>query len=86
MKYKIISENSFINADIQKEHKTIYNTIWGTYLLKEHIYTEFVEYRSRGYNNLLGERNPYKVEIKGDLMFLNGLNDDDGRTIWKKVK
>ena len=31
MKYKIISENSFMNADIKKEHKTIHNTIWGTY-------------------------------------------------------
>ena len=86
IRYKTISENSFMNADIQKEHKTIHNTIWGTYLLKNHIYTEFVEYTSYGYNYALGQRNSFEVEIKGDLMFLNGLNEDYGRTIWKRVK
>ena len=75
-----------MNADIHKEHKKVHNTIWGTYSLKKHIYTEFVEYRSYGYNDLLGERNPFEIKIEGDLMFLNGLNENCGKTIWKKVK
>jgi len=84
--YKTISENTFMNGDIQIQHKTIYNTIWGSYSLKNRIYTEFVEYTGSGYHNALGEKNSFEVRVEGDLLFLQGLNNGYGKTIWKKVK
>jgi len=83
-RYKIISNRSFVNVDIKKQKN--YNTIYGSYELKDGIYTESVESTSMGFRHILGQRNSFKVKIVGDLIFFEGQNKDYGKTIWKKLK
>ena len=81
--YKIISDKSFINVDIKKRKN--YNTIYGSYELRDGIYTEFVESTSSGFKHVLGEKNSFKVKFVGDLMILDGLNNNYN-SIWKRLK
>ncbi len=84
--YKTISENSFLNTDILKKQKKVQDVVWGSYSLKKkNIYIEFIEYASPAYRKIIGERNTFKVKIEGDLMFLEGINNNYTST-WKRVK
>ena len=85
VRYKIVSDKSFINVDIKQHQRDNYNTIYGSYELRDGIYTEFVETTSSGYKHFLGVKNPFNIKIVGDLMFLEYFSDRSIE-IWKKLK
>ena len=84
IRYKLFSDESFMVSSINIRDKEILNSFWGSYTLKNNVYTEFIEYVHSSWRNILGVKNSFKIHIKGDLLFIKGINNPYSE-IWKKV-
>jgi len=84
-RYKVITNNTFTLMDFSDGKKQVNGSTWGTCTLEKGVYTEFIQYTSPDFRSLLGRTYSYKIKIKDDLMFMDGINHDF-REIWKKVK
>ena len=86
VRYKIITPETFMVIDIQKDHKALYGAFIGTYTVDKNVYTEYLKYAGNGYQKYLGEKNSFTIKIKKGLLFIKAINNKYDDEIWAKVK
>ena len=69
VRYKIITPETFMVIDIQKDHKALYGAFIGTYTVDKDVVTEFLQYAGNGYQKYLGEKNSFRIKIEKGFMF-----------------
>jgi hypothetical protein len=84
MRYKMITPTNFMVLEVKYDLKVLYGAFLGSYTLEKDVYTEFIDYAGSGYGLYLGQGNRFKIKIKGDLMFIKGINNPY-EEVWKKV-
>lgn len=84
IRYKLITPTDFMVVDIKYYNKVLYGAFTGKYTLVKDVYTEFLDFAGSGYGGYLGQENRFKITIKGDYMFIMGLNNPYNE-VWKRV-
>ncbi len=84
IRYKVITSRSFMVSSINTNDKEILDSFWGSYTLKNNVYTESVEFVHPSWGNIFGMRNSFEIYIKDNLLFIKGINNQYSE-IWKKV-
>lgn len=84
MRYKLITPTNFMVTEVKYYDKVLYGGFLGTYTLEKDVYTEFIDLTGAGYKIYQGQGNRFKIKIKGDLMYIKGLNNPYDE-VWKRV-
>lgn len=84
MRYKMITPTNFMVIEVKYDQKLLYGGFLGAYTLEKDVYTEFIDYTGSGYGLYLGQGNRFKIKIKGDLMYVHGINNPYDE-VWKRV-
>ena len=84
MRYKLITPTNFMVTEVKYYNKILYGGFFGRYTLVKDIYTEFIDLTGSGYGIYQGQENRFKISIKGDFMFIMGLNNPYNE-VWKRV-
>jgi transcriptional regulator with XRE-family HTH domain len=82
---KIISSESFVVTEVDQNNKFYNGYFLGTYTFEKDVYTETINYTSSAMYQYKGVKNSFKVEFKGDLMYVKGIGNSFNE-IWKRVK
>lgn len=84
-RYKIISDQTFIVADMNNDNKVFLGDFFGTYSVENNIYNEKIEYSHPSLKKFIGKTNSFYYEIKNDLLFIKGINNNFDE-IWRRIK
>ena len=84
MRYKLITPTNFMVIEVKYYDKVLYGGFFGTYTLEKDVYTEFIDLTAVGYRLYQGQGNRFKIKIKGNLMYIKGLNNPYDE-VWKRV-
>lgn len=84
MRYKLITATNFMVTDVKNDPKVLYGAFFGSYTLEKGVYTEYLNYTGMGYGFYLGQVNRFKIQIKGNLMYIQGIGNPYDE-VWKKV-
>jgi len=84
MRYKLITPTNFMVTEVKYYDKVLYGGFFGTYTLEKDVYTEFIDLTGVGYNQYQGQGNRFKIKIKGDFLYIMGLNNPYNE-VWKRV-
>ena len=84
-RYKMITNDRFINLDVQYKENLMYAGMSGPYTVYDNVYTETITAVGNGYGGFLGIRNTFKYKVTDSLMYVYGINNPYNE-VWKKVK
>lgn len=84
VRYKLITPTNFMVTEVKNDMKVLYGAFFGTYTLEKDVYTEYLNSTGMGYGFYLGQVNRFKVRIKGDLMYIQGIGNPWDE-VWKRV-
>jgi len=84
MRYKLITPTNFMVIEVKYYDKVLYGGFFGTYTLEKDVYTEFIDLTGTGYGIYQGKGNRFKIKIKGDYLYIDGINNPYSE-VWKRV-
>lgn len=84
-RYKMITNDRFINLDVKYKENIVYAAMSGSYSLYDGVYTETITDVGTGYGGFLGIRNTFKYKVTDSLLYVSGMNNPYG-SVWKRVK
>jgi transcriptional regulator with XRE-family HTH domain len=85
VRIKLISDESFSVAEVDQDKSYFSGYFIGTYTLDNDVYTETITLTNPAMYKYKGVTNKFKIEFKGDLMYVSGIGNPYNE-IWKKIK
>ena len=85
VRVKIISDESFSVLEVDQDKSYFSGYFIGTYTLDNDVYTETITFTNPAMYQYKGVTNKFKIEFKGDLMYVNGIGNSYNE-IWKRLK
>jgi len=82
--FKVITLQTFTVLVLNKENKTVFAELMGTYTLNKNVYTETITNAHPSMVDYPGTVNVFEVSFKDDLLIIQGQNNTYNQT-WKKV-
>ena len=85
VRHKIFTDDSFIVFEVNKKDRTFMGDFVGNYkIVNDSEYVENIVLTLPQYSSFQYVVNRFKVEFKGDLMYLTG-TDNQFKEVWKRV-
>ncbi len=85
IRYKMVTDNKFINLDVLYNQNLMYAGMAGTYSIYDNVYTETITTVGNNYGAYLGIRNTFKYKVVDSVLYVNGINNPYNE-VWKRVK
>ena len=82
--FKVITPETFTVLVLNKEKKTVFAELMGTYTLVKNVYTETITNAFQGMTDYPGTINVFDIKFKEGLLIIDGQNNTYTQT-WKKV-
>ena len=83
--YKILTGETFTVIMVDNNKKYFAGTYFGSYTVKDDIYTESIQYSHPSITSGVGASNSFKFELKNGYLIVKGTNNNYNQ-IWKKIK
>jgi len=82
--YKIITPESFMVMEVNKEDGTFIAVFFGTYSFENEIYTETLTYTTPQMVSAKGSKNLFYIAFKNNLLYIYGINNAY-KQVWKRM-